>query len=87
MWSAARAAGGGDPTGAPATLAAIRDAAAELGNGIQTHLLQRSAENANANVFSPGKRAITCLQEYGFFSGPFFGAHMSAADLAVVPRF
>ena len=72
-------------TQTPATLAAIRDAAAELGNGIQTHLLQRSAENANANVFSPGKRAITWLQEYGFFSGPFFGAHMSAADLAVDP--
>ncbi len=72
-------------TQTPATLAAIRDAAAELGNGIQMHLLQRSAENANANVFSPGKRAITWLEDYAFFSGPFFGAHMSAADLTIDP--
>ena len=72
-------------TQTPATLAAIRDAARELGNGIQMHLLQRAAENANASFFSPGKRAITWLQEYDFFSGPFFGAHMSAADLAVDP--
>lgn len=72
-------------TQTPATLAAIRDAAAELGNGIQMHLLQRSAENTNAAFFSPGKRAITWLQEYDFFAKPFFGAHMSAADLAVDP--
>jgi len=72
-------------TQTPATLAAIRDAAAELGNGIHTHLLQRASENTNANVFSPGKRAITWLADYGFFKGPFFGAHMSSGDLAIDP--
>lgn len=68
-----------------ATLAAISAAAKELGNGIHTHLLQRAAENTNAAYFSPGKRAIEWLDEYGFFDGPFFGAHMSAADLTIDP--
>jgi 5-methylthioadenosine/S-adenosylhomocysteine deaminase len=70
-------------TQTPATLAAISAAAAELGNGIHIHLLQRAAENDNAHFFSPGKRAIEWLDEHGFFDGPFFGAHMSQADVAI----
>jgi cytosine/adenosine deaminase-related metal-dependent hydrolase len=68
-----------------ATLAAISAAAKQLGNGIHIHLLQRASENTNAAFFSPGKRAIEWLQEHDFFAGPFFGAHMSAADLAIDP--
>jgi cytosine/adenosine deaminase-related metal-dependent hydrolase len=72
-------------TQTPATLAAISAGAKQLGNGIHIHLLQRAAENTNASFFSPGKRAIQWLADHDFFAGPFFGAHMSAADLTVDP--
>ncbi|MBD0320933.1 MAG: amidohydrolase family protein, partial [Gemmatimonadetes bacterium] len=72
-------------TQTPAMLRATAQAARELGNGIHTHLLQRSFENTHASHFAPGKRAIEWLQAHGFFDGPFLGAHMSAADPSVDP--
>ena len=71
-------------TQTPATLAAIADAARELGTGIHTHLSQ-GARETEAVLRRHGRTPTQWLHEAGLMDGPFFGAHFTAPDWTVDP--
>ena len=69
-------------TQTPATMRAIDAAARQLGNGIHIHLSQGQRETDTVRRRWNQTPTQWC-EEYGFFEGPFFGAHFSGADWAV----
>ncbi|MEZ5099044.1 MAG: amidohydrolase family protein [Thermoleophilia bacterium] len=71
-------------TQTPATMQAFAAAAARLGNGIHLHLSQSANETATVQRLW-GKRPVEWLDDFGFYDGPLFGAHMSGIDLAGDP--
>jgi len=71
-------------TQTPETMQAYADGAAELGNGIHIHLSQSSRETETVKRLWGMTPAAWC-GEFGFYDGPFFGAHMSGLDFAVDP--
>lgn len=71
-------------TQTPETMAAYAAGAAELGNGIHIHLSQSSRETDTVkNLW--GVTPTQWCDQFGFFDGPLFGAHMSGLDFAVDP--
>ena len=63
----------------PASMQAIADAARELGTGVHTHLVFGPDENAILRR-RWNKTAVEWCEAYGFFDGPFFGAHFTYPD-------
>ena len=63
----------------PATMQAIGDAARQLGTGVHTHLVFSPDENATLRRRWNRTAAQWC-EDYGFFDGPFFGAHFTFPD-------
>lgn len=71
-------------TQTPETMQAYANGAAELGNGIHIHLSQSSNEtNTVRNLW--GVTPTQWCEQFGFFDGPLFGAHMSGLDFEVDP--
>ena len=66
-------------THTPETMAAILNAAKELGNGIHIHLSQGAGENTAVKRLW-NKRPVEWLEELGFYSQPVFAAHLIAMD-------
>ncbi len=66
------------------TMAAISEAAKELGNGIHIHLSQSSRETDTVRRLW-GVTPTQWCEKHDFFAGPFFGAHMTGLDWAVDP--
>ena len=71
-------------TQTPETMAAYAVGAAELGNGIHIHLSQSSGETNTVKRLWGVTPAAWCDQ-FGFYDGPLFGAHMSGLDFDVDP--
>lgn len=71
-------------TQTPETMQAYAVGAAELGNGIHIHLSQSSRETDTVKRLWGVTPAAWCGQ-FGFYDGPFFGAHMSGLDFEVDP--
>ena len=71
-------------TQTPETMTAIAAAAAELGHGIHIHLSQSAGETATVRRLW-GKTPAQWCEQFGFYDGPFFGAHMSGLDFVVDP--
>ena len=71
-------------TQTPATMRAHARAARELGNGIHIHLSQSHRETETVKKLWGVTPAAWCGQ-FGFYDGPFFGAHMSGLDFRVDP--
>ncbi|MEQ9011593.1 amidohydrolase family protein [Algiphilus sp.] len=71
-------------TQTPETLRAIAAGAAELGNGIHIHLSQSMGETETVKRLW-GVTPTQWIEQYGFFDGPLFAAHMSGIDLDVDP--
>lgn len=71
-------------TQTPETMAAYAAGAAELGNGIHTHLSQSTRETETVKRLW-GVTPTQWSQQFGFFEGPFFGAHMSGMDFDIDP--
>jgi cytosine/adenosine deaminase-related metal-dependent hydrolase len=72
-------------THTPATLAAIREAAGELGTGVHIHLSQGARETATVRRMQ-GMTPTQWLEKVGILAeGPVFGAHMSGLDWEVDP--
>jgi cytosine/adenosine deaminase-related metal-dependent hydrolase len=71
-------------THTPVTLAAIADAARELGTGVHTHLSQGARETETV-LRRHDRTPAQWLQEAGLMDGPFFGAHFTAPDWSVDP--
>jgi len=76
-------------THTPETMAAILNAAKELGNGIHIHLSQGAGENTAVKRLW-NKRPVEWLEELGFYSQPVFAAHLiamePASDLPILVR-
>jgi 5-methylthioadenosine/S-adenosylhomocysteine deaminase len=72
-------------TQTPETMRAFAAAAKELGNGIHLHLSQ-STDETNTVKRLWGKRPVEWLDDFGFYDGPLFAAHLSGADLENDPR-
>jgi len=68
------------------TMAAIIEAAAVLGTGIQIHLSQRDTETDAVRRLHDGLSPTQWLEKLGGFAGPFFGAHMMALDWETDPE-
>ncbi len=66
-------------TQTPATMQAIAAAARQLGTGVHTHLVFSPDENATLKRRWNRTAAQWC-EQYGFFEGPFFGAHFTFPD-------
>ncbi len=66
----------------PATMRAISAAARELGTGIHTHLAWHPQENPTM-LRRWGRTSVQWCEDFGFFDGPFFGAHMGYPDWAI----
>jgi len=63
----------------PATMRALAAAAKDLGTGIHTHLAWHPQENAT--MLRRWKRtSAQWWEDFGFFEGPFFGAHFGYPD-------
>jgi cytosine/adenosine deaminase-related metal-dependent hydrolase len=71
-------------TQTPETMRAHAGGAAELGNGIHMHLSQSTRETETVKRLWGVTPAAWCKQ-FGFYDGPFFGAHMSGLDFSVDP--
>ncbi len=71
-------------TQTPETMRAHAAAAAELGNGIHIHLSQSARETETVKRLWGVTPAAWCKQ-FGFYDGPFFGAHMVGLDFKVDP--
>jgi 5-methylthioadenosine/S-adenosylhomocysteine deaminase len=71
-------------THTPETMQALAVAAQELGNGLHMHLSQSSAETETVQRLW-GKRPVEWIDEFGFYDGPLFAAHMTGADLDADP--
>jgi 5-methylthioadenosine/S-adenosylhomocysteine deaminase len=71
-------------TQTPETMMAYAAGAAELGNGIHLHLSQSSRETETVKRLWSVTPTQWCDQ-FGFFDGPLFGAHMSGLDFVVDP--
>jgi 5-methylthioadenosine/S-adenosylhomocysteine deaminase len=67
-------------TQTPETMRAFAAAAKELGNGIHIHLSQGPAETQTVQRLW-GQRPAEWIDEFGFYDGPLFAAHMNGADL------
>ena len=67
-------------TQTPETMQAFRAGAKELGNGIHMHLSQGPAETQTVQRLW-GKRPAEWIDDFGFYDGPLFAAHMNGADL------
>jgi len=66
----------------PASMQAIVDAARKLGTGVHTHLVFGPDENAILRR-RWNRTAVEWCEEFGFFDGPFFGAHFTYPDWEV----
>ena len=71
-------------TQTPATMRAFARGAKELGNGIHTHLSQSLRETETVKRLWGMTPTAWCGQ-FGFYEGPFFGAHMTGLDFAIDP--
>ncbi len=71
-------------TQTPETMRAHAAAAKVLGNGIHIHLSQSARETATVKRLWGVTPAAWCGQ-FGFYDGPFFGAHMVGLDFEVDP--
>jgi cytosine/adenosine deaminase-related metal-dependent hydrolase len=71
-------------TQTPETMRAHAAAAAELGNGIHIHLSQSGRETETVKRLW-GMTPTAWCKQFGFFDGPFFGAHMVGLDFEVDP--
>ena len=71
-------------TQTPATMRAYAAGAEELGHGIHLHLSQSGRETDTVKRLW-GMTPTQWCDEFGFFEGPLFGAHMSGLDFAVDP--
>ena len=71
-------------TQTPETMMAYAAGADELGNGIHIHLSQSSRETETVKRLW-GVTPTQWCDQFGFFNGPLFGAHMSGLDFAVDP--
>ena len=71
-------------THTPETLRAVAAAADELGNGIHLHLSQGPAETETVQRLW-GKRPAEWIDDFGFYEGPLFAAHLIGADLDLDP--
>lgn len=71
-------------TQTPATMKAYAEGADELGHGIHLHLSQSSRETATVRRLW-GVTPTQWCEQFGFFDGPLFGAHMSGLDFEVDP--
>lgn len=71
-------------TQTPETMHAIADAAAELGNGVHTHLSQSANETATVRRLW-GVTPTQWFESFGMLDGPLFGAHMSGLDFETDP--
>ena len=71
-------------THTPETMRAFADAARELGTGIHLHLSQGEAETATVERLW-GKRPVEWIDDFGFYDGPLFAAHLVGADLEADP--
>ena len=71
-------------THTPETLRAAASAAAELGNGIHLHLSQGPGETQTVQRLW-GKRPAEWIDDFGFYDGPLFAAHLIGADLDLDP--
>ncbi len=69
-------------TQTPETMRAHAQAARELGNGIHIHLSQSARETETVKRLWGVTPAAWC-QQFGFYDGPFFGAHMVGLDFKV----
>ena len=72
-------------TQTPETMRAFAAGARELGNGIHIHLSQSTNETDTVSRLW-GKRPVEWLDDFGFYDGPLFGAHLSGADLENDPQ-
>ena len=66
------------------TMAAIAAAAKKLGNGIHIHLSQSQTETETVQRLW-GMTPTQWCEKHDFFSGPFFGAHMTGLDWEIDP--
>ena len=71
-------------TQTPETMAAFSEAARELGNGIHLHMSQSANETETVERLW-GKRPAEWIDDFGFYEGPLFAAHMTGADLGLDP--
>lgn len=71
-------------THTPETMRAFAAASREVGNGIHLHLSQGEAETATVERLW-GKRPVEWIDEFGFYDGPLFAAHLVGADLDADP--
>jgi len=62
------------------TLTALRDAAAQLGNGIQMHVHLHEGEGEDPVERACGKPEIPLLDELGLLDAGLFGAHLIGID-------
>jgi len=67
-------------TQTPETMLAFAAAARELGNGIHMHLSQGPVETETVRRLW-GKRPADWIDDFGFYGGPLFAAHLNGADL------
>jgi 5-methylthioadenosine/S-adenosylhomocysteine deaminase len=63
----------------PATMRALAAAAGELGTGVHTHLAWHPQENATIRR-RWNRTSAQWWEDFGFFDGPFFGAHFGYPD-------
>lgn len=71
-------------THTPDTMRAAAAASRELGNGIHLHLSQGPAETEAVRRLW-GKRPVEWIDEFGFYDGVLFAAHLMGADLDADP--
>ena len=72
-------------TQTPETMQAFATAARKLGNGIHMHLSQGPAETETVRRLW-GKRPAEWIDDFGFYEGALFAAHLSGADLDLDPE-